>query len=55
MYNTNDRINIATVTTIALINRGAGRIDAIDAVAHQARLKDEETTQVIRNVNKILK
>jgi len=55
MSNTNDRVNIATVTTIALINRGADRIDAIDAVAHKAQLKDEETATVVRAVNKILK
>lgn len=55
MSNTNDRVNIATVTTIALIHRGATKIDAVDAVTHRARLRDEEAAAVVREVNKILK
>jgi hypothetical protein len=51
----NDRVNIATVTTVAVIKKGADRIDAIDAVAHRAGLTDSETAQVVRNVNKILR
>jgi hypothetical protein len=55
MISNNDRVNIATVTTMAVIKKGADRIEAIDAVAHKAKLTDTETAQVVRDVNKLLR
>jgi hypothetical protein len=48
------RVNVATDTVIELMDRGAGKIDAIDAVSYRANLTDQEVSDVARKVNDIM-
>jgi hypothetical protein len=45
------RIHVATDTVIALQDKGATKIDAIDTVVHAAKLTDDEASALTRAVN----
>lgn len=55
MTDTRTRVNVATDTVIALQDKGASKVDAVDAVAHAAQLTDKETAEVVRKVNEFHK
>jgi hypothetical protein len=49
------RVNVATDLVIALQDKGAKKEDAIDSVAHRARLSDTEIREVVKKVNEFNK
>lgn len=48
----NEQLTVAVIVVETLINQGADRIGAIDAVVHKAQLDNDDASQLVRELNK---